>query len=284
MPRDPIPYDPTRRALYHPDLGDPIDDFSAGWTLDQICCELSRLSYYAFEQGDGPRLDRALANAGFSRHAPFAGRWDAQAFGTSAPDGTRFVVFRGTQAVKAMDVLVDLRIRLKPWRGLGRIHQGFRETFESLEGPIGDWLADRPVGRLVVTGHSLGAAMATVMAAVRAEAELVTFGSPRVGDAAFVARFEGRTMRRYVDCTDGVTMVPPEFIGYRHIEPMRYVDRLGIVRPTPPGEAELAQDRRTAHLAYAKKHAWKAWRNVLVRSGADHAPINYVSAMLGRRT
>lgn len=283
MPHDPIPYDPTRQALYTPEKRDPVAGFGTGWTLDQICCELSRLSYYPFEKDDGPRLDRALTGAGFASHEPFVGRGDAQAFGTVAPDGTNFVVFRGTQANKATDILVDLRFGLKPWRGLGRVHRGFRETYESLEDAIGKWLARRPAGRLVVTGHSLGAAMATVMAAVREEAELVTFGSPRVGDAAFAARFEARAVRRYVDCTDGVTIVPPRFIGYRHIEPMRYIDRLGTVHPTPPGEAELAQDRRTAHLDYVKKYAWQAWRNVLVRSGADHAPINYVSAVLGRR-
>ncbi|MFL6729379.1 MAG: hypothetical protein ACJ8D6_09205 [Sphingomicrobium sp.] len=30
-------------------------------------------------------------------------------------------------------------------------------------------------------------------------------------------------------------------------------------------------------------HAWRFWRNVAVRDLADHAPVNYISGVLGRR-
>jgi pimeloyl-ACP methyl ester carboxylesterase len=277
-------YDPTRKSLYTPESGDPLPDFSAAWETDPICAELSRLAYYHYELKDGPRLDAALRRAGFGPATPFEGpARDAQAFGTTGPDGTRFVAFRGTEAGKLLDLLADARFKLVPFRET-RVHQGFLAAYESVRSAIGDWLGPADGRRLVITGHSLGAAMATLLAADRPEAELVTFGSPRVGDAAFAALFSGRQVRRYVDCTDGVTAVPPGLIGYAHISGEHYIDHSGHVHAQPPTPEELAEDRRAGRMIYAKRYAWKIWRNVLVRELADHAPINYVSAVTGKRT
>jgi pimeloyl-ACP methyl ester carboxylesterase len=279
-------YDPSRRALYHPETDDPVADFSVAWPVDAICAELSRLAYYRFEANDRPRLENALAQAGFARTGIFVGTdKDAQGFGTIGPDRVAYVAFRGTQPDSLRDVFyVNADFKLVPRPGGGRVHQGFLAAFATVRRQIDDWLAAVGPARLVVTGHSLGAALATVMAAERPGAELVTFGSPRVGDSAFAALFAGRAVRRYVDCTDVVDGVPPGILSYAHLHGMRYIDRFGAVRPTPPGAEEIARDRRSANLIYALKCAWQVWRNAAMRGFADHAPINYVSALLGRRT
>ncbi|HEY0412406.1 MAG TPA: lipase family protein [Allosphingosinicella sp.] len=277
-------YDATRKALYTPQAGDPVADFSTAWPLEAVCAELSRLAYYHFEDKDGPRLDAILAKAGFSGHVRFlATERDAQAFGTTAPDGSVFIAFRGTEAGKILDLVADAEARLVSLDDGRRVHEGFLATYRSLAEAIGKWPAAAHARRLVLTGHSLGAAMATVMAALREEAVLVTFGSPRVGDAAFVQSFAGRTVERYVDCTDIVTSVPPGILDYGHLDGERYIDHRGIVHPTRPAPDTVAEDHRIARFLYLKKYAWKVWRNVLVRELADHAPINYVSAVLGRR-
>jgi hypothetical protein len=277
-------YDPTRKSLYTPESGDALPDFSAAWESDSICAELARLAYYHFELKDAPRLNAALQHAGFTAAEPFEGAArGAQAFGTTRPDGTRFVAFRGTEAGKLLDLVADARFKLVPF-GSARVHQGFLAAYASLKEAIGQWLGPPDGRRLVVTGHSLGAAMATLLAAERPESELVTFGSPRVGDAAFAALFAGRNVRRYVDCTDGVTAVPPSLIGYAHLSGEHYIDHSGQVHSDPPTADELAEDRRAGRLIYASRYAWKVWRNVLVRELADHAPINYVSAVTGKRT
>ena len=277
-------YDPTSIALFHPERRPPLEDFAQGWTLDQICAELSRLAYIRFEPGKKDALDSALTKAGFAASEPFNDeRLSAQAFGTVAPDGTVFVAFRGTEFDSFKDPLADARFLLRQWAGPGRVHEGFLATWTALRDPIESWLAGVRGTRLVVTGHSLGAAMATLMAALHPNAILVTFGSPRVGNADFIEAWAGRDVRRYVDCADIVPQVPPRMITFRHVGDMRYFDRNGHLHPGVPSRWALLVDRAIALPSHWLRYGWKFWKNVPARSGADHAPINYVSAMLGRR-
>lgn len=276
-------YDPTLRALLFPEKDAPVDDFGTDWPLDPLCAELCRLAYIAFEKDDEPLLAAILATAGFTgapacfHDAPTG----AQAFAALGPDGTAFVVFRGTKVTSARDLLADLSAIPVKWAGEGRVHWGFWRCCRSLRPAIDSWLAATPHRRLVLTGHSLGAAMATLMAALNARAELVTFGSPRVGTAAFAGSLAGRAVRRYVDCIDGVTRLPPP-LGYAHVGEMVYIDRLGRAHSPPPPPAALRRDRVKARLDYWRKYGLRP-RNVPLRSGADHAPVNYISALLGRR-
>jgi len=90
-------------------------------------------------------------------------------------------------------------------------------------------------------------------------------------------------VRRYVDCTDLVTAVPPPLFGYVHVCPERYIDRFGKVHAPPPTPEAIADDRREGRRAYLRDHAWKVWRNVMLRDLADHAPVNYISGVTGRR-
>jgi pimeloyl-ACP methyl ester carboxylesterase len=277
-------YDPTNEALFHPERRPPLDDFAQGWTLDQICAELSRLAYIRFEKGDGAMLDGALTKAGFTAAEPFDDpKTSAQAFGTVAPDGTVFVVFRGTEFDSFKDALADASICLKPWSGAGLVHKGFLKTWNALQSGIEEWLGNVRGARLVVTGHSLGAAMATLMAGMHPHAVLVTFGSPRVGNRAFIESVARCDVRRYVDCSDIVTRLPPPLFGYGHVGEKRYLDRKGRLRASPPSRWEVLGDRLMACVTYLFHDAWRFWRNAPARSAADHAPVNYVSAVLGRR-
>jgi pimeloyl-ACP methyl ester carboxylesterase len=270
------------RALFFPEKDAPVADFSKDWEMDQICSELSRLAYVRFEKRDRPRLERVMEQAGFAEIECFNDkRTGAQAFGAVSPGGPVFVAFRGTQITSLRDLLADVSAIPVKWPGEGLVHYGFWASYRSIRDAIDEWLPDLPDRPLVLTGHSLGAAMATLMAALHPRAELVTFGSPRVGNAAFRDSFSGRKVRRYVDCTDGVPRLPPP-VGYEHLGEMRYIDHLGNLHSPPHDEAALRQDRRTARRIYRRKYAWRVG-NVCVRSGADHAPVNYISALLGRR-
>lgn len=275
-------YDPRSEALFNPELRDTLLGEPHPWTDDAVCAELARLAYVRFEAGELARLTSALARGGFGPPQPFNdGSEDAQGFGTVAADGTFYLAYRGTQPDKVKDLASDAHFAPTAWPGPGRVHSGFLAVEQSLSGQVDLWLRDRRGARLVITGHSLGAAMATVTAARIPEAELVTIGSPRVGDSDFKAAFAGRSVRRYVDCSDLVTKVPLA-IAYRHLDEERYIDRSGHVLASAPGEWARFEDQAAADAEYLRRCAGRPG-NVPLRDLADHAPINYVSAILGIR-
>jgi pimeloyl-ACP methyl ester carboxylesterase len=276
-------YDPTLRALFFPGKSAPVPDFSAQWTRDQICAELCRRVYVRFEKNERARLEAELQGAGFGKPECFHCKWSgAQAFGTVGPDGTVYVVFRGTQITSPADPLADILAFPVRWQGAGRVHWGFWTAYRSIRKAIEAWLPEGPGRRLVITGHSLGAAMATLMAALHEDSVLVTFGSPRVGNRAFVGSFAAdRAICRYVDTVDAVPgAVPP--IVYRHLGGMIYIDHLGAQHSPPPDKTALKEDRRRARRIYRRKCLRLG--NAPSRTLADHAPVNYISALLGRRT
>lgn len=279
-------YDATRAALLHPE--DQATLFSPGqdWPVEAVCAECSRLAYVRFEQGEGKKatLTQALACAGLRDPAFFSDpATGTQAFAAIDTRGGRaFIVFRGTQPDDPSDIGTDVQTVLVDWQAQGNVHLGFRDALNAIWSPVQSWLQATTGLQTWVTGHSLGAALATLAAALLPEARLVNFGSPRVGNGAFAAQFAGRSVRRYVDCCDVVTRLPPEFLGYAHIQGMIYIDRFGKVQPLAT-QALIDADVATARAEYLVNQSWH-FGNVGVRDFADHAPINYVSAVLSDRT
>jgi hypothetical protein len=205
--------------------------------------------------------------------------------------GRNFAVlaFRGTDKGDPSDLTDDLEFRLEHWQPGGRVHTGFATGLEQVKAQL-DQVRPAIDCRLLITGHSLGAAIATLLASAWVAAvpagpapplALYTFGSPRVGDAAFVATLANVPNSRYVDCSDGVTRVPLEVMGYQHVGDTQYIDRDGKIS-TNPGKDFIHADRFEAMEEYFLKYFAKAG-NVGARILADHAPINYVSAVMGVR-
>ena len=286
----PIPYDPSSQALYRPEVQPPLV-MDADWGVDAIAAEFSRLAYRRFEvDADEKRqIDTAIETIGYRTTGWFqeaAGTtgFSAKGFAAANDQGQAILAFRGTQADSFRDLITDATFILENWDRPGRVHSGFSAALSSILAPIESWLRDTNPSRLLLTGHSLGAALATVLAARLADGdrpiELVTFGSPRVGDEALVASLGSLIVRRYVNCTDAVALLPPPLI-YSHVRGLHYIDRDGRIHVGDEPAIAVAQDQRAAHLAYAQL-MWRSG-NVLWRALADHAPINYVSALLGAR-
>ena len=81
------------------------------------------------------------------------------------------------------------------------------------------------------TGHSLGAAMTTIMASRCTSihhnvCEVYTYGSPRVGWKKYVMSLKV-THHRFVNNNDIVTRVPLWIMGYRHHGRKHYFNRKG---------------------------------------------------------
>lgn len=93
---------------------------------------------------------------------------------------------------------------------------------------------------LVVTGHSLGAALTTLYVLDNASNSRInnplvcTFGSPRVGNGTFVEAFNALdlTSWRIVNAPDIIANLPPEVFGYRHVRKESLFDSTGKVKAT----------------------------------------------------
>lgn len=277
-------YDPSRTALYRPERQVPLHASLFAGKPDAFAAELARLAYIDFEH-DPALLHAALAMHGMHSAALFTDTSvHSEGFAAIDPAGVGWIAFRGTQPDALRDFVADAKTWPEEFPGGGMVHAGFFEAWLGKE-PNGGmaeqvhrWLDRHAPLRLVATGHSLGAALATLCAAEHRSCELVTIGSPRVGDDALVARFAGRIARRYAQCADLVTRVPPP-LGFSHVGALHYVDSLGRLHHPPPETKTIARDRRNASFEYLRDNALREG-NVLLRELADHAPINYVTALL----
>ena len=279
-------YSPKKDDLYYPCRNAQF--FSAGPPASEpaLCVELARLAYcrsepnFAFNQA---KINTELARIGFTAASFFESEGTPQGRGThcflAARQDARLAVvaFRGTDADDPTDVADDVDALLVRWDGGGKVHGGFSKALSDVRVGLAQALQSIP-GRVVFTGHSLGAALATLLASVRTPSALYTFGSPLVGDSDFVATLTNVANYRYVDCCDIVTRVPPEELGYQHLGKPYYIAQDRRVSFDPNDEF-IKRDRIQAFLEYPFKY--QAWRkdNVGVRELADHAPINYVSAV-----
>jgi hypothetical protein len=98
-----------------------------------------------------------------------------------------------------------------------------------------------PSASVTATGHSLGAALATLYTIDNARSDqvsnplLCTFGSPRVGDPTFVTSFNnlGLASWRIANVPDIVPYLPPAFLGFAHIDVLQSFSSIGKVRSSP---------------------------------------------------
>lgn len=280
-----IPYDASRAALDTPQLRATV--FVAGTAYDDVMLsvELARLAYVQYEDG-GAELDRLKDALSRVRCDDVALSEDAatgtQGYGASrSTDGLYVLAFRGTEPTQLTDLGTDLEFSLTDWtEKAGRVHKGFACAARSIFASLNQWLEQTQAARkrLIVTGHSLGAAFATLYASVISPDKVVTIGSPRVGDAEFVATLVGIDMTRLVDCCDVVTELPPELGGYVHAGVAAYLTRDSVIAASTDPDFVRA-DRFAARADYLRDYAWKPG-NELLRDLADHAPINYVRCFM----
>jgi len=144
-----------------------------------------------------------------------------------------WLAFRGTEPTKFNDVMADLKVVRNTALAGGKVHSGFQDELNEL---WVDCLKElehnsqlKKPKKVFFTGHSLGAAMATI-AATRHEAEcLYTFGSPKVGGPNFVKHIKC-PHQRFVNNNDIVTKVPPSILGFVHCGEERYFNAYGLER------------------------------------------------------
>lgn len=114
-----------------------------------------------------------------------------------------YVAFRGSQ--EAMDFLTDADVKFADFAvGKGsKVHCGFQDQFKSVIEQMKDFLENHAGNyeTVLFTGHSLGAALATLAAAWYVDTQknsekkktvkMINFGSPRVGNSKFCKFYAG---------------------------------------------------------------------------------------------
>jgi hypothetical protein len=196
--------------------------------------EAALLTYWA-----PSRALPCFQEAGFLK-TEFVDESGAQCY-VSWTDDFVVVAFRGTQPDQFSDVFDDAKFGLVPWdRSPALVHSGFKGALDRVWPHLTRVLSPLVESRTTwFTGHSLGAALAT-LAADRCESDscVCTLGSPRVGNEAFAKAFNARfgdRSRRYVSDADIVTHVPPPLpLPYVHIDQLRYIGADGSVGDQTP--------------------------------------------------
>jgi triacylglycerol lipase len=178
--------------------------------------------------------------------------------------------FRGTEPSKLNDVMADLKLIKNAAQAGGKVHSGFQEEVNDLWMDIlaelehNDQLKVRK--DVYMTGHSLGAAMATIAATRYQPHELFTFGSPRVGGNKFIKNIHCSHLR-FMNNNDIVCRIPPAWLGFRHHGEMIYFNRFGNKAPKSTWEDKF----------YGVVNSWKRWK--FFDAVVDHGMPNYVKAL-----
>ncbi|HKG96145.1 MAG TPA: lipase family protein [Gemmatimonadaceae bacterium] len=229
------------------------------------------------------------------------------------------VAFRGTELPVAgaagafphnlwevvADWLTDAQVALVAGAHGHAVHAGFLAALQVVEEPLAARLQElrRAAPRRPVwfTGHSLGAALATLAAArFGPAAGVYTYGSPRVGDDAFADGYERVAPRpvRFVHGSDLVTRVPLHGrysplrlaapVGdYRHVGDPWHVRDDDRVEPgeDPHSTGTLgrilsaARKARAITAAAARAVAASDAEPLPPNDLLDHAPIHYATRL-----
>ncbi len=191
---------------------------------------------------------------------------------TNPADRTQTLSIRGT--AEEENVWEDIETALVDDSLLGiALHRGFRRDAAAVFNDATPFL--RKDWPLRITGHSLGGAVAVVLAAYYEKegfdvARVVTFGQPKV----FAGTPEGNWLTvttRVVNELDVVPMVPP----FSPIRPYQHFSEEVILREGPD-------------FVYLKEHDAERlsvgdfWRNILDLSVKDHSALGYIANIEGK--
>ena len=217
-------------------------------------------------------VKKQVKELGF-KEVEFYNREGAQAY-RFANKEDMVIACRGTQPTEFNDIAADLKAMPVVAETVSRVHQGFKAEVDELWPMVlEDLVAKVPTQKLWFCGHSLGAAMATIMAsrcmydeAVPDPEELYTFGSPRVGWKGYVVHL-GVVHHRWVNNNDIVTRVPLRLMGYTHHGQEHYMNAYGDVR-------KMSGWQRT-------KDRWRGFVMGVKAGGvdnfSDHSMTNYIA-------
>ena len=184
------------------------------------------------------------------------------------------IACRGTQPTEFNDIKADLKAIPVMAETVSRVHQGFKAEVDDI------WpMIEQDINRktnvtktLWFCGHSLGAAMATIMASrakhnveLNDPVELFTYGSPRVGWKKYCNSLDV-VHHRWKNNNDIVTTVPLAIMGFKHHGTQHYINAYGNVRK--PTGWQMVKDRW--------RGIWMGLKQGKIDSFGDHSMVEYI--------
>lgn len=232
----------------------PYSCFAPTYTRPRYCpadalsfCLASRLAY-------AKRPNNSMNRAAISRQAKAWGFPEVEAFEivrgrgvdtqgfVAVNDLHMLVAFRGSESLPEWLTNLQTAKHSGPWRNTA-VHEGFHNAFMAAALKIGEIIGRERQKRqqIWVTGHSLGGALAALLAATLLENRipvhgLYTFGAPRAGDEEFArqlnAALRGQAHWRVVNEGDMVPHIPPELF-FSHAGKRKLLRNDGTVSESP---------------------------------------------------
>lgn len=185
------------------------------------------------------------------------------------------IACRGTQPNEFNDIKADLKAIPVVSETVSRVHQGFKKEVDELwpmvlEDLVRKQNSDKDIW---FCGHSLGAAMTTIMASrcfhdsvIPNPQEVYTYGSPKVGWKKYCNSL-GCIHHRWVNNNDIVTRVPLSLMGYKHHGTEHYMNAHGM-------ERKLTYWQRVKDRC---RGMWMGLKRGGIDSFSDHSMVNYIS-------
>ncbi len=184
-----------------------------------------------------------------------------------------FIAFQGSATPE--DAWLDINFLPKKYDA-ALYHRGFLKAFSLLWHDLEKLSTKIDPQKLIICGHSLGGALAQLLSTKINHHATFTFGAPRV---AFLPKTSQHkpTIHRYVNNSDVITALPPALFGFQHLGQINYIDANQNILTNPSLLNFLNQINSSGK--YLLNLSWLKKGNNLLRSIADHAPINYSKAL-----
>lgn len=258
---------------------------------------LADASFLAYTDPEFTQL--TLKKAKLNHFKPFKGT-STQGY-IAHNESFAIVAFRGTE-LKSLNSIYDIWTNMQfqqVYSGQGgKIHKGFKNALDevwthndNIKQHLKDLRQAYPKMTFWFTGHSLGAALATIAADRFGFVQgLYTYGSPRVGDTNFRNTFSihptlKNNAYRFVNNNDIVPYLPPSspieipFLDvYHHVGNFKYINSLGDISDNISVWNMLGDKfhGRYKHLFTSLDNLKDGFMDcVPVDSLSDHAPIFY---------
>jgi hypothetical protein len=167
------------------------------------CLQLCQISYLLLDT-----QKKNLKKLKFKKFKEFQ-KENSYAF-SCVKDGILYLVFRGSDFSKIGDISDDLDIK-KTKEGIGEVHAGYKKHLDRIWKDIRNYISKQKYKKIIITGHSMGAACGQIINYRLSNTVGYYFGSARSVDSK-IYRDKNYCVFHIQNEYDLVTNFPPKFI------------------------------------------------------------------------